>query len=71
MVRWFGQAGPVRLCWRRRCPTFRTPTGEDLGWLTVLAAPAADGWRWAAKTLALMPCSVGQLTRFSERGVLQ
>ena len=24
------------------------PTGEDLGWLTMLAAPAADGWRWAA-----------------------
>ena len=24
------------------------PTGEDLGRLTVLAAPAADGWRWAA-----------------------
>ena len=23
------------------------PTGEDLGWLTMLAAPAADGWRWA------------------------
>ena len=23
------------------------PTGEDLGRLTMLAAPAADGWRWA------------------------
>ena len=37
--------GQVVLRWR--CPTFRTPTGEDLGRLTVLAAPAADGWRWA------------------------
>ena len=24
------------------------PAGEDLGRLTVLAAPAADGWRWAS-----------------------
>ena len=23
------------------------PTGEDLGRLTMLTAPAADGWRWA------------------------
>ena len=48
MVRWFAQARPVRLCWRRRCPTFRTLAGEDLGRLTILAAPVADGWRWAA-----------------------
>ena len=29
----------------RRCPTFRTPIGEDLDRLTMLAAPVADGWR--------------------------
>ena len=48
MVRWFARASPVRSCSGRRCPTFRTPAGEDLGRLTVLAAPAADGWRWAS-----------------------
>ncbi|WP_343410793.1 hypothetical protein, partial [Candidatus Amarolinea dominans] len=38
------------------------PTGEDLGRLTVLAAPAADGWRWAAlpETGDWRPVGVGR-----------